>query len=154
MRFDLTDAEWRVIEPLLPPRGLGKARVDDRRVLDAIFYILRTGAPWKDLPERYPPHQTCHRRFQAWCKEGVLGSVLRALARDLQERGGIDMSVCFVDGTFASAKGGAMASVRRSEARGPRSWRCQTALVFLSPWAWRALRRTRSRSSSGSSKEG
>ncbi len=53
MRFDLSDEEWAVIEPLLPKGGRGPKRVDDRRVLNGIFYILRTGAPWRDLPECY-----------------------------------------------------------------------------------------------------
>lgn len=55
-RFDLSDAEWRVIAPLLPNKPRGVARVDDRRVLNGIFYILRTGSPWRDLPERYGPY--------------------------------------------------------------------------------------------------
>ncbi len=52
MRFDLSDQEWAVIEPLLPKGGRGPKRVDDRRVLNGIFYILRTGAPWRDRPVR------------------------------------------------------------------------------------------------------
>ncbi len=55
MRFDLGDEEWAVIEPLLPTGGRGPKRVDDRRILNDIFYILRTGAPWRDLPKRYGP---------------------------------------------------------------------------------------------------
>ena len=54
-RFDLSDSEWRIIQPLLPNKPRGVARVDDRRVLNAIFFILRTGSPWRDLPERYGP---------------------------------------------------------------------------------------------------
>ena len=54
-RFDLSDAEWRIIRPLLPNKPRGVARVDDRRVLNGIFFILRTGSPWRDLPERYGP---------------------------------------------------------------------------------------------------
>jgi transposase len=62
--MDLKDEQWAVVEPLLPkvPRraeGKGRPRVDDRG-------ILRTGAPWHDMPNRYPPYQTCHRRFQEW----------------------------------------------------------------------------------------
>ncbi|MBL4837622.1 MAG: transposase [Kordiimonadaceae bacterium] len=57
--FDLTDEEWVVIEPLLPKRGRGPARRDDRVILNGIFYILRTGASWGDLPERYGPHAHC-----------------------------------------------------------------------------------------------
>ena len=55
-RFDLTDFEWSVIEPLLPNKPRGVPRVDDRRVLNGIFWRLRTGAPWADIPERYGPH--------------------------------------------------------------------------------------------------
>jgi transposase len=55
-RFDLSDVEWRLIKP----RGV--ARVDDRRVLNGIFYVLRTGSPWRDLPERYGPYTTVYNR--------------------------------------------------------------------------------------------
>jgi len=58
-RFDLTDFEWSVIQPLLPNKPRGVPRVDDRRVLNGIFWRLRTGAPWADIPERYGPHTTC-----------------------------------------------------------------------------------------------
>lgn len=54
-RYDLTDFEWCVIEPLLPNKPRGIPRVDDRRVLNGIFWVLRSGAPWRDLPERYGP---------------------------------------------------------------------------------------------------
>ena len=62
-RYDLTDFEWRVIEPLLPNKPRGVPRVDDLRVLNGIFWILRSGAPWRDLPERYGPRTTCYSRF-------------------------------------------------------------------------------------------
>ena len=54
-RFDLTDFEWEVIQPLLPSKVRGVKRVDDRRVLNGIFWRLRTGAPWADIPARYVP---------------------------------------------------------------------------------------------------
>jgi len=53
MRFDLSDKEWAVIQPHIPKAGRGPKRVDDRRVLNGIFYILRTGAPWRDLPHYF-----------------------------------------------------------------------------------------------------
>ncbi len=68
--------------------------------------MLRTGAHWRDLPERYPPYQTCHRRFQRWVEKGVLSHILEALAEDLKERGRLDLSECFIDGTFVVAKKG------------------------------------------------
>ena len=58
MRFDLTDEEWAIIEPRWPLRVRGPERVDDRKTLNGIFYILRTGAPWRDLPARYGPNRT------------------------------------------------------------------------------------------------
>jgi transposase len=62
---------------------------------------------WQDLPERFPPYQTCHRRFQEWVRDGKLKKVLEILAQDLLERGKLDLSETFIDGTFVSAKKGA-----------------------------------------------
>src|ERR1051325_3055016 len=80
-RFDLTDAERGIIAPLLPNKTRRVARQDDRRVLNGIFYVLRTGSPWRDLPERYGPHTTCYNRFNRWAKGGVWLRVFEALAR-------------------------------------------------------------------------
>jgi putative transposase len=80
-RFDLTDFEWSVIEPLLPNKPRGVARVDDRRVLNGIFWRLRTGAPWADIPERYGPHTTCVNRFNRWRKAGVWDRLLAAVSK-------------------------------------------------------------------------
>ena len=79
-RFDLTDVEWSLIEPLLPNKPRGVARVDDRRTLNGIFYILRTGSPWRDLPERYGPYTTVYNRFNRWAKAGVWERIFRTLA--------------------------------------------------------------------------
>ena len=82
-RFDLTDVEWALIRPLLPNKPRGVARVDDRRVLNGIFWVLRTGSPWRDLPGRYGPHTTIYNRFNRWAKAGVLGSDLRGTGREI-----------------------------------------------------------------------
>ena len=79
-RFDLSDAEWGIIAPLLPNKPRGVPRVDDRRVVNGIFYILRTGSPWRDLPERYGPYTTVYNRFNRWAKAGVWLKVFEALA--------------------------------------------------------------------------
>ncbi len=147
--MDLTDEQWETLKPLIPelPRredGRGRPWRDSRDVLNGVLWILRTGAPWKDLPERYPPYQTCHRRFQRWIEEGVLGAMLEALAEDLEERGEIDLSECYMDGTFVAAKKEGLVLERPSGARARRSWRFQTAVLFLSPSTQRVLRRTRS----------
>jgi transposase len=80
-RFDLSDAEWAIIAPLLPNKPRGVARQDDRRVLNGIFYILRTGSPWRDLPERYGPYTTAYNRYNRWAKAGVWLQVFEALRR-------------------------------------------------------------------------
>ncbi len=79
-RFDLSDLEWMLIEPLLPNKPRGVPRVDDRRVIDGIFYILRTGSPWRDLPARYGPYTTVYNRYNRWAKAGVWLRVFEALS--------------------------------------------------------------------------
>ena len=79
-RYDLTDKEWSIIEPLLPNKPRGVARVDDRRVINGIFYVLRTGTPWRDLPSRYGPHTTVYNRYNRWAKAGVWLTIFEALA--------------------------------------------------------------------------
>ena len=79
-RFDLTDFEGSVIRPLLPTRVRGKPRVDDRGVLNGIFWRLRTGVPWADFPARYGPRTTCVNRFNRWCKAGHWARILQAVS--------------------------------------------------------------------------
>ncbi|MFZ6019766.1 MAG: IS5 family transposase [Chloroflexota bacterium] len=110
--MDLTDEQWDVIKSLIPepPQradGRGRPRRDDREILNGILWIMRTGAPWKDMPERYPPYQTCHRRFQEWVRSGTFEGILKALVQDMKERGDLDLTECFIDGTFVIAKKGA-----------------------------------------------
>ena len=78
-RYDLSEFEWRVIEPLLPNKPRGVPRVDDRRVLNGIFWVLRSGSPWRDLPGRYGPHTTCYNRFRRWAKAGVWDRLMDAI---------------------------------------------------------------------------
>lgn len=80
-RFDLSDFEWSVIEPLLPNKLRGVPRVDDRRVLNGIFWRLRTGAPWADIPARYGPRTTCVNRFNRWRKAGHWARILEAVSK-------------------------------------------------------------------------
>ena len=89
--MDLTDEQWEAIRRFIPePERLrtsekgGRPWRDPRDVLNGILWVLRTGAPWADLPRRYPPYQTCHRRFEKWVGEGVIERVLRGLAEDLR----------------------------------------------------------------------
>jgi transposase len=85
-RYELTDAEWRIIAPLLPNKSRGVARVDDRRVLNGIFWRLRSGAPWADIPDRYGPHTTCYNRFVRWRRAGVWDMLLAAVSTAYEGR--------------------------------------------------------------------
>lgn len=78
-RYDLTEFEWKTIQPLLPNKPRGVPRVDDRRVLNGIFYHLRSGSPWADLPERYGPYTTVYNRFNRWRKAGVWDKLMDAI---------------------------------------------------------------------------
>lgn len=80
-RFDLTDFEWSVIQPLLQTKLRGVKRVDDRRVLNGIFWRLRNGAPWADIPERYGPYTICVNRFNRWRQAGVWDCILQAVSK-------------------------------------------------------------------------
>ena len=79
-RFELTDEEWVVIEPLSPNKVRGVPRVDDRRVIDGISWRFRTGSPWADIPERYGPYMTCYNRFMRWRKAGVRDRFLASVS--------------------------------------------------------------------------
>ena len=144
--MDLTDEQWKIVETILPEDpvrndGRGRPWSERRTVLNGVLWILRTGAPWKDLPPRYGPYQTAHRRFQNWVRSGVMEKLLMTLAQHLKDAGGLDLQECFVDGTFVPAKKGGDLSGKPSGARVPRSWALQTAMVFLSPCGQKALRR-------------
>lgn len=132
----MSEKQWAKIQDLVPDGatredGKGRPWKDKREVLEGILWIVKTGARWKDLPGQYPPYQTCHRRFQQWVQEGVFDKVIEALARDLQQRGGIDMSECFIDGTFSLAKKGGYLWERLSGVKAVRSWQSQTLVVLF-----------------------
>ena len=81
MRYDLTDFEWSVIEPLLPKDRRGVKPKGNRRILNGIFWVLRAGAPWRDLPERYGPYTTAYNRFNRWRKAGIWDGMMDAIVK-------------------------------------------------------------------------
>ena len=81
MRYDLTDFEWSVIDPLLPMDRRGPKPQNNRRILNGIFFVLRTGAPWRDLPERYGPYTTVYNRFNRWRKDGIWDRLMDAIVK-------------------------------------------------------------------------
>ncbi len=135
--MQLTDEPWAVLEPLIPvptrrEDGKGRPWRDHRAGLEGMLWILRTGAPWQDLPERYPPYQPCHRWFQPWTRTGVIERLLRALAEDVRERGGWISPSASSTGPLSSRKrgprGGKHQAGQRSQAHGrggPRGSSCR-----------------------------
>src|SRR2546430_9231575 len=124
-RHEMSDAKGARRAPLLPPRKAGKPRRDDRQVIDGILWKLATGAPWRDLPERYGPWQTVYTRFRRWTRAGVWERLFAAVQRQADAAGALDWEVHFVDGTVvrahqhaAGAKGGIPRPRRPGAARG------------------------------------
>ena len=140
----LTDEQWAVVSPLIPNKrrcdGKGRPRVAARLIVEAVLWILWTGAQWRALPGEYPPYQTVHRRFQEWVREKIFTKVLRALAEDLRIRGKLDLTEAFIDGTYVGAKRGALSSEKHAVEKQPESWQWQTARVFRSPLGLRVVR--------------
>ena len=135
--MDLIQTQWEILMPLLPKAKKGKVGrppQDLRAVINGILWICKTGAPWHDMPDKYPSYQTCHRYFQSWVQSGVWNKMLWRIAEDLRDRGKIDITECFIDGTFAAAKKGALVLEKLRKVKAPRSWPSQTLLVFLSPY--------------------
>jgi transposase len=128
-----------LLEPLIPVKkrrsdGRGRPPLEPRAVVDGILWICRTGAPWAEMSSKHPPGSSCHRYFQGWVEDGTWDKVLRTLAEDLYERGGIDIREGFIDGSFAAAKKGALVLAKLRKVKAPRSWPSQTLMVFLSPY--------------------
>jgi len=106
----LTDDQWERIREHFPEENIpaerpGRRPVPTRQVLEGVLWTLNTGAQWHMLPQCYPNDKTVHRRFQQWCEREILRAILVDLANELRDRGAIDERECFIDATFASAKG-------------------------------------------------
>jgi len=143
----LTKDQWEFISKRLPkPPGGGRRRHDSKRILEAILWILKTGARWRDLPAEYPSYQTCHRRFQEWRKAGVMREILEDLVRHLQKKGKINLAETFIDASFVEAKKGAQKLAPPSAGKALKSWQSSTIRVFLSPYPLQVLHRMRVRS--------
>ena len=120
-RFELSDETWASIAPHLPPERGRKARpaTDNRRMVNAVLWVLRTGAPWRDLPEHYPPWKSVYTRLSRWSQQGIWTGVLLQLTRNADTEG------FHIDGTIVRAhqdahgarKGGRQRSGVRAEVR-------------------------------------
>jgi transposase len=132
-RGELTNAQWERLSPLLPPEkpAVGKPNHDHRTIINGILWRLRTGAPWRDMPERYGPWSTVYSRFWRWRVAGLWDRIFAAVQQEEDEAGRVDWGAHFVDGTVirahqhaAGAKGGPRNRRRSGAARAASARRC------------------------------
>ena len=104
---DLTEAQWNVLTSLMPPpKTTGRPRADDRRTLNGILFVLKSGCRWGDLPSRYGSATTCWRRLKTWEEDGTWSRIWETLLGTLDERGKLSWARAFLDGSFVPAKKG------------------------------------------------
>lgn len=109
MGKELTDEQWELIAPNLPPpKRTGRPRADDRRTLEGILWVLRSGARWQDLPKEYGSPTTCWRRLREWEEAGVWENLWRVILASLEAKQKLDWAQAFLDGSFVPAKKGAL----------------------------------------------
>ena len=103
-RYELDDEQWELMADLFPPeQGNGRPWRNHRSMVNAMLWILNTGSPWRDLPERYGPWQTAYNRFNSWRKDGTFDAILERLQMRLDEEGRIDWDLWLVDGSNVRA---------------------------------------------------
>ncbi len=129
-RHALTDEQWIAIEPLMPPvKPTGRPRRDLRVILEGVLWLVRTGAPWRDLPERFGPWQTVYDWFNRWSKDGTWDRLLEALQIRLDAEGRIDWDLWCVDGSNIRASRAAAGAGKKGAAKSPKTtlWAARAA---------------------------
>ena len=130
--MDLTDDQWNAVKDLVPQKimqGAGRPPQDTRDVLNGIFWKLRTGASWNDLPMEYPSHQTCYRYYTEWVKAGILDQVIQALVEHLKQSG-FSLSGSMENGDIELIQMAKQTHIRFSP-RLQDTWQSSTALLIL-----------------------
>ncbi|EGH24685.1 ISPs1, transposase OrfA [Pseudomonas amygdali pv. mori] len=117
-RYEISSERWAIIEAIIsPPQHMGRPRRDDRQMLDGIFWILCSGAKWRDLPERFGSWKTVYQRFRQWRDNGKFEQVLRHLHLRLREDGFIDLDTWMVDSTSIRASRAASGAGKKGARR-------------------------------------
>lgn len=107
MDTELSDDQWKLIVSVIPKQGrMGRPRADDRRTLNGILWVLRTGSRWEDMPKQFGVATTCWRRLRRWEEQGVWTRLWQTMLQTLDSRGQLEWSRAFLDGSFAPAKRG------------------------------------------------
>lgn len=114
-RHELTDEQGELVHPIIPPRTAktGRKPSDPRGMLNGILWNLRTGAPWRDLPERFGPWQTVYDHFNKWRRQGVYDRLLEALQIRLDREGKIDWDLWCIDGSSVRASRAAAGAAKK-----------------------------------------
>lgn len=118
--YTLTEEQWELLKPLLPKQRFkkgGRPRADDRRTLEGILWVLKTGAQWGQLPGEYGSPVTCWRRLKQWQDEGVWDKMWKKLLKSLNQEEKLDWAIAFLDGSFAPAKKGGLVLGRPRKAK-------------------------------------
>ena len=104
-RGELTNSQWERLQPLLPPQQpkTGRPAHDHRTIINGLLWMLRTGAPWRDLPERYGPWRTVASRFYRWQQAGIWSQLLAAVQAQADAHGQLHWDVHCIDGTMIRA---------------------------------------------------
>lgn len=134
-RHELTDEQWERIVPHIPgPRpGRGRPRRDPREMLDAMLWLLRTGAPWRDLPDFYGPWETVYSRFRIWREDGVFDRIVERLQVELDDAGKIDWELWCIDGSNIRAARCAAGGGKKGEPKSPRTTRWAVPAAVSAP---------------------
>jgi len=103
-RYELTDEAWQRLEPLMPPQAPGGRWNDHRTTLNGMFWVLNSGAPWRDMPGRYGKWQSVYHRYRRWTRSGLLDRMLQTLQLQLDDKGRIDWSQFNIDGSNIRAE--------------------------------------------------
>lgn len=125
-RGEVTDQQWAMIQGLFPLQQRGGRWNDHRTTFDGILWVLRTGAPWRDLPERYGKWGSVYHRFNRWRKDGTFDRVLKALRIRLDRQGKIDWDVWCVDGSSvrgSRSAAGAAGTSKKTRQTSPKTTR-------------------------------
>lgn len=118
-RFELTDEQWKLIEPALPRQRRGGRWNDHRQTLDGMLWVLRCGSPWRDMPERYGSWKTVYSRFRRWTDDGTLDKILARLRARIDRDGLIDWDCWCVDGSSIRASKAAAGAGQRGALQSP-----------------------------------
>lgn len=130
--MDLTDQQWQLIQPLLPPPpepgARGRPPLDSRLVLGGILWKFRHAAPWRDVPSRYASHQACYHHYRRWKRSGLLEEIIRVLFQDLRVRGGFNLMDAILEGVFILREEGGRSQIYVCAGHLD-DWRVSTAMI-------------------------